>query len=125
VLLLPLQDALSEDPNLSPYRVRSVFKVQVSLAAVELQGAGGTLLMQASMSGVDSKAVMYPKTQDIAFSVSTVGARVEAAGSTGQLVLAAMCILAYRALMQRATYGVFLRLSFADLAVLISMQHVL
>lgn len=72
VLLLPLQDALAEDPNESPYRVRSVLKVQVSLAAVELQGAGGTLLMQASMCGVDSKAVLYPKTQDIAFSVSTV-----------------------------------------------------
>jgi hypothetical protein len=68
----PLQAALSEDLNESPYRVRSVLRVQVSVAAVELQGAGGALLMQASMGGVDSRAVLYPVTQDLAFSVSTV-----------------------------------------------------
>lgn len=49
-----------------------MLRVQVSVAAVELQGAGGALLMQASMGGVDSRAVLYPVTQDLAFSVSTV-----------------------------------------------------
>jgi hypothetical protein len=67
-----VQAALSEDATVSPYRVRSVLRVQVSVAAVELQGANGMLLMQASMGGVDTRTVLYPQTQDIAFSVSTV-----------------------------------------------------
>lgn len=67
-----LQAALSEDQNESPFRVKSVLRVQVSVATVELQGAGGALLMQGSMGGVDTRAVLYPQTQDIAFSVSTV-----------------------------------------------------
>lgn len=74
-LLLPdwcLQAALSEDPNETPYRVKCVLGLQVQVGAVELQGADGILLMQASMGGLDSKAVLYPQTQDIAFSVSTV-----------------------------------------------------
>lgn len=70
----PPQAALSEDANESPYRVRSVLRVQVSVAAVELQSAGGTLLMQASMGGVDTRTVLYSQTQDIALSVSTVSA---------------------------------------------------
>ncbi len=67
-----LQAALAEDQNESPFRVKSVLRVQVAVAAVELQGTGGALLMQASMGGVDTRAVLYPQTQDLAFSVSTV-----------------------------------------------------
>lgn len=74
LLLLPClsQAALSEGHDESPFQVKAVLRVQVSVAAVELQSASGGLLMQASMGGVDSRTVMYPVTQDIAFSVSTV-----------------------------------------------------
>jgi vacuolar protein sorting-associated protein 13A/C len=63
-----LATAVKETPMTVKLRVKAV----VEVAAVELQGADGTLLLQGALSGVNTAFTAYPTTTDLYLDVAMV-----------------------------------------------------
>ena len=65
--------ALATEVKETPMTVKLRVKAVVEVAAVELQGADGTLLLQGSLSGVNTAFIAYPTTTDLYLDVAMVG----------------------------------------------------
>eukprot|EP00879_Flechtneria_rotunda_P014384 GHRR01015031.1.p1 GENE.GHRR01015031.1~~GHRR01015031.1.p1 ORF type:complete len:739 (+),score=279.88 GHRR01015031.1:222-2438(+) len=64
--------ALGEEQD-TPYTVRTILRVHVDMAAVELRDDDSRLLVQGAMHGVDSGVTSYPKTTELKFAVAKFG----------------------------------------------------
>jgi hypothetical protein len=71
-LLSEQEAALSKTDDDTPYTVRLRLGVVVDVAAVELQGASGVLLMQGSLDAVEGCVTSYPVTNDITLKMGMV-----------------------------------------------------
>jgi hypothetical protein len=65
------QAALGEEQQAdTPMTVKTVLRLEVMVAALELQDSSGRLLVQAAMHGVDGRALAYPNTHDVTLGVT-------------------------------------------------------
>jgi hypothetical protein len=85
---------LSKTDDDTPYTVRMRLGVVVDVAAVELQGASGVLLMQGSLDAVEGCVTSYPVTSDITLKMGMVGLGAPGRGQgVGVLATGLQCVL--------------------------------